>query len=74
MSQSQPTAKNDRLDAMSPIARKNGGTYWLRVGTAFRNRDGSVTVYLDAFPANGKLCLREPRERNEEAAPEPEAG
>ena len=32
---------------------------WRKVGTAFDNRDGSLTLFLDAFPVNGKLHVRE---------------
>jgi hypothetical protein len=61
------TAKRERLDVLCPIERKNGGTYWLRLGVAFENRDGSISVYLDALPANGRLQIREPRGQNEGA-------
>ena len=33
---------------------------WLRVGTAFMNRDGSWTVRLDALPLSGTLIIRDP--------------
>jgi hypothetical protein len=29
---------------------KNGGTYWMKVGAAFTNRDDSINLYLDAIP------------------------
>lgn len=29
-----------------------------KVGTAFRNRDGSLSLYLDAMPRDGKLLIR----------------
>ena len=40
---------------------------WLEVGVASENRDGSLSVKLDALPANGSLQLRdyEPR-RNDD--------
>ncbi len=37
-------------------------SWWTRVGRAFRNRDGSINVHLDALPMQGKLQLREPSE------------
>ena len=33
--------------------------FWLRVGAAFENRDGSLNIFLDALPVNGKLHVRE---------------
>ena len=34
---------------------------WIRIGTAFRNRDGSLNAMLDAVPTNGSLHIRELR-------------
>ncbi len=34
---------------------------WTRVGIAYENRDGSVTLRLDALPTSGKLQVRDPR-------------
>lgn len=33
--------------------------FWMRVGIAFMNRDGSFTLRLDATPLDGKLHMRE---------------
>jgi len=39
---------------------------WSRVGSAFRNRDGSINIYLNSFPIDGKIQIREDdRERGE---------
>jgi hypothetical protein len=35
---------------LSPIEKKGGGTYWMRLGTGYTNKDDSINVYLDAFP------------------------
>lgn len=32
---------------------------WLRLGTAFVNRDNSINIYLDALPRSFELQLRE---------------
>ncbi len=32
---------------------------WIRAGSAWVNRDGSINVYLDVLPLDGKLHLRE---------------
>jgi hypothetical protein len=47
---------------LCPLKRPSGKTHWMRVGTAFDNRDGSINVYLDAYPQNGKLHIREMEE------------
>jgi hypothetical protein len=33
---------------------------WVKAGTAWVNRDGSINVYLDVLPIDGKLHVREP--------------
>lgn len=56
-----------RFDVLQPISRRHGGTFWMRVGSAFENRDGSLNLYLDALPLGGKLQVREARELEDEA-------
>ncbi len=48
---------------------KDGRKFWVRVGAAFVNRDGSLNVRLDAMPVNGELQIRDyqPREAREAA-------
>jgi hypothetical protein len=41
--------ENDRMER--PI--------WIRLGTAFVNRDNSLNVYLDAMPTNARLHIRD---------------
>lgn len=51
--------KRKRFDVLQPIERRNGSTYWMRLGTGFENIDGSVNIFLDALPINSKLQVRE---------------
>ena len=44
---------------LSPIERKDGSTYWMRLGNAMTNKDESINIYLDALPTQPKLQLRE---------------
>lgn len=44
----------------------NGKTRWTKIGVVFENRDGSLSVVLDANPLDGRIQLREPRQ-NERA-------
>ncbi len=49
------------------IERANGkGSYWMRLGTAFPNKDESINVYLDAIPVDLKTCALQLREMDEE--------
>ena len=43
---------------------KDGRQFWVRVGAAFVNSDGSLAVRLDAMPVNGRLQIRDYRPRN----------
>ena len=40
---------------------RDGRSFWVRIGTAFKNRDGSLSALLDAVPTNGTLHIREQR-------------
>lgn len=53
---------------------KDGRKFWVRVGAAFVNRDGSLNVRLDAMPVNGQLHIRDyqPLE-NREGTPQGQA-
>jgi hypothetical protein len=41
------------------IDRGQGKSIWVRVGTGYTNRDGSLNLRLDAIPVNGMLQVRE---------------
>ncbi len=48
---------------------KNGEKeYWNRIGTAFPNKDGSLTVRLNALPLDGRLAIRTPQRPGEPIA------
>jgi hypothetical protein len=51
------------LAVYAVLDRKDGGKpFWMRIGSAFTNRDGSLTAVLDAFPAStNRLQIREQR-------------
>ena len=39
---------------ISPVDKDGGGTWWMRCGSAFLNKDNSINVYLDAMPLRTK--------------------
>ena len=60
---------NGRLDVFTIVerAQKSNASaedsekkYWVKIGSAFVNKDDSLNVYLDAVPVNGMLHLRKP--------------
>jgi len=61
------TEARKRFEVLQPIDRKNGQTYWMRIGTAFENVDGSINVYLDAYPITSKLQVRQSQEDDKDA-------
>jgi hypothetical protein len=57
----------DRYDAMTPRTKKDGSTFWHRVGTGWAGQKG-IQVVLDSLPipdAEGRVVINlfEPRER-----------
>ena len=61
MSSPLPSGAKRMMKVLCPIEKEGTEkkTYWMRVGTAFWNRDQSINLYLDVLPRNGKLQIRE---------------
>jgi hypothetical protein len=57
--------------AVFSVNKKKEGSVWIRAGSAWVNRDGSMNVYLDVLPLDGTLHIREVAGK-EEPAPEKE--
>jgi hypothetical protein len=55
--------------AVFSIRENKGGSLWVRAGSAFVNKDGSLNLLLDVLPLDGKLHVREAGEKKE-GAPE----
>jgi hypothetical protein len=48
--------------AVYAILDRNGKSFWMKVGAAFANRDGSININLDAVPVGSyRLQVREQR-------------
>lgn len=54
------------------VVDRSGKSFWVRIGAAFGNYDGSETVLLDALPLNGKMQIRIPVAKS--SAPKVKAG
>ena len=59
MNKSNESVGRQPVRQVFTIAERDGKSYWIRIGAAFTNRDGSETVLLDALPVNGRLQIRE---------------
>jgi hypothetical protein len=47
------------MDVYSIIEKEGRDkAFWLKLGACFTNRDGSLSVLLDALPKDGKLHIR----------------
>jgi len=54
------------MKVVAPIERKDGTTYWMRVGTGFPGKDPStLNLFIDAFPT-GAVKMLHVREMDEE--------
>lgn len=65
------TTKGNRFTVFSIREGKTregkASSFWVRAGSAFVNRDGSMNVYLDVLPLDGKLHIREALEKDKDA-------
>ena len=53
--------------AVFSIREGKGGSIWVRAGSAFVNKDGSLNLLLDVLPLDGKLHVREAAEKRDSA-------
>jgi len=61
----------ERLDAMTPRKKKDGGTFWHRVGTAWESEKG-INIVFDSLPlpddqGRVSVSLFKPRDNNSQA-------
>jgi hypothetical protein len=56
--------ENKNMKVVYTVTEREGRSFWTRLGVAFTNRDGSITMKLDAVPLQGTIQLRdwEPRD------------
>lgn len=48
-------------DVFNILEVKDGKSRWIKIGSAFVNKDGSINAILDVLPRDGKLQIRERR-------------
>jgi len=52
---------NTPREVFNIIEGKDGKSRWVKIGSAFVNRDGSINALLDVYPRDGKIQIRERR-------------
>lgn len=57
-----------RYDLISPRTRKDGKTFWIKVGSGFSKDGGGFSLVFDALPlpdaeGNVRVLMSEPREQ-----------
>ncbi len=57
--QQVPTQSTIQKKLVYAVTEKGERTFWTKVGVGFVNRDGSLTLRLDAMPINGTLQVRD---------------
>ena len=57
-----------RGDVYTIVPREGQKNFWLKIGKAFVNKDGSLNVYLNALPLTGELNIRESKAKPKTAA------
>jgi hypothetical protein len=60
MDEGNGTKKARAVRHVFTVVDRSGKSFWVRIGAAFENYDGSETVLLDALPLNGKMQIRLP--------------
>ena len=54
-----PTDPRKRYAVLQPIVPRDGDLFWFRVGSAFKNPDGTIDAYVDAIIVGHRFRLRE---------------
>ncbi len=66
-------AKGNRFTVFSIRESKTSegrvSSVWVRAGSAWLNVDGSMNVFLDVLPLDGKLHIREALEKDSDVTP-----
>lgn len=60
--------QNKIYKVLTPITKRDGGTWFMKVGSGYTNKDNSINLYLDAVPvavAPGKGMTLQIRELDE---------
>lgn len=54
-----PEDLRTRYFVLQPLTTTDGSAFWMRVGYAYRNPDGTIDAYFDAIIVGHRFRLRE---------------
>ncbi|HAA58290.1 MAG TPA: hypothetical protein DCE42_26240 [Myxococcales bacterium] len=54
-----PRPDRARKAVYTIVESKSGKSIWTKLGIAYVNRDHSLNVFLEGFPVNGQLHIRD---------------
>lgn len=54
------TADRSQTHNVFTVVDRGGGgrSFWAKIGRGYTNRDGSISIELDALPVNGRIHVR----------------
>jgi hypothetical protein len=58
----ETNSSKPRKSVYSIIERENDHNIWVKIGTGWINRDGSLNIRLDALPLSDRLQIRDAEE------------
>ncbi len=58
--------ESKQLKVVYAITERGEKSFWTKIGVAYTNRDGSITIKLDAVPVSGTMQVREWTPRDEQ--------
>lgn len=64
-----PADRRERKEVFA-LNERNGHTYWVKIGMAFENVDGSMNLLMDALPVSGRMQIRAYDEARARMAPQ----
>ena len=54
-------------DVFTVVDKTDAKPFWQRLGAGFENKDGSINITMNALPCNGRLQLRRPKAKEQQA-------
>ncbi len=60
--------ESKQLKVVYAITERGEKSFWTKIGVGYTNRDGSITIKLDAVPVGGTMQVRDWVPRDDQSA------